>query len=84
MRDEIDRVYSTAFFERVTYQLEPSNPGTQLTIRVKEKEDNQFRFGFRVDQRNKTSILLNTTLHNPISRRFATHSGIETGRTIFF
>ena len=60
----ITRLYSSRFFERVTYKLIPSDKGSDLIIRVIEKSTNLFRFGFRYDTDFESSLLLNTTLKN--------------------
>jgi NTE family protein len=58
------RIYSSQFFERVTYRLEPQGTGTKLTIDVVEKNADAFRFGLRYDSSSKAALLLNTTFRN--------------------
>lgn len=60
----VARVYSSQFFERVTYRLEPQGAGTKLTIEVVEKNADAFRFGLRYDSSSKAALLLNTTFRN--------------------
>lgn len=60
----IDRVYSSQFFERVTYKLIPSDKGSELIVRVIEKNTDLFRFGLRYDSYFKAALLLNTTFRN--------------------
>ncbi len=62
--DGIDRLYSSRFFERVTYKLIPSAQGSDLVIRVIEKSTHLFRFGLRYDSYFKAALLLNTTFRN--------------------
>ena len=58
------RIYSSQFFERVTYRLEPQDGGTKLIIDVVEKNADAFRFGLRYDSSSKAALLLNTTFRN--------------------
>jgi len=58
------RIYSSQFFERVTYRLEPQDSGTKLLIDVVEKNADAFRFGLRYDSSSKAALLLNTTFRN--------------------
>ena len=64
LEQSIDRVYSSQFFERVTYKLIPSDKGSDLIVRVIEKSTDLFRFGLRYDSYFKTSLILNTTFRN--------------------
>ena len=60
----IARIYSSQFFERVTYRLEPQAGGTKLTIDVVERNADAFRFSLRYDSSSKAALLLNTTFRN--------------------
>jgi NTE family protein len=60
----ISRIYSSQFFERVTYKLQPIGNGMKLTVKVVEKEHDLFNFGVRYDSRNETSFLFNTIFRN--------------------
>ncbi|MDZ7357521.1 MAG: patatin-like phospholipase family protein [candidate division KSB1 bacterium] len=62
--EAIDRLYSSRFFERVTYKLIPSDQGNDLVIRVTEKSTHLFRFGLRYDSYFKAALILNTTFRN--------------------
>lgn len=64
LENAIDRVYSSQFFERVTYKLIPSDQGSELIVRVIEKNIDLFRFGLRYDSYFETALLLNTTFRN--------------------
>jgi len=64
LEQSIDRLYSSQFFERVTYELIPSDKGSSLIIHVIEKTINMFRFGLRYDSYFKAALLLNTTFRN--------------------
>ncbi len=68
LKDEMDRVYSTQFFERVTYQLEPMTNGTRLVIHALERQDDLLRFGFRYDPEEGPALLLNATYSNLLAR----------------
>jgi outer membrane protein assembly factor BamA len=66
---DIDRIFSTRFFERVTYDLQPNSAGdTTLHIRVSERTEDEMRLGFRYDIRDQARFLVNTTFRNVASR----------------
>ncbi len=64
LENAIDRVYSSQFFERVTYKLVPTDQGSDLIVTVIEKTTDLFRFGLRYDSYFKAALLLNTTFRN--------------------
>jgi len=64
LEQSIDRLYSSQFFERVTYKLIPTDRGSDLIIRVNEKSTDLFRFSLRYDSYSEAALLLNTTFKN--------------------
>ena len=61
----IDRVYSSLYFEKVSYYLEEIESGNvRMIINVIEVSDGSIRFGLHYDSNSKSSILLNTTFRN--------------------
>lgn len=64
LEEAISRIYSTQFFERVTYKLIPTDKGVDVVIRVYEISADAFRFGLRYDNKTKASLTLNTTFRN--------------------
>ncbi len=60
----VERVYSTQFFERVTYRLEATPDGTILHFKLIEKNPNTVRFGFHYDSDDKAAVIFNLTRHN--------------------
>ncbi|MBU1983212.1 patatin-like phospholipase family protein, partial [bacterium] len=64
----MERVYSSQFFERVTYQLDPAVGGNTLRMKVVEKETDLLRFGFRYDSDDHAAALVNTTFRNLLAR----------------
>jgi len=58
------RLYTTHFFERVTYRLEPSDKGTTLIVQALEKTTEYFRAGLRYDRDTKAALLLGATFRN--------------------
>ncbi|MGH7451369.1 MAG: patatin-like phospholipase family protein, partial [bacterium] len=61
----VARIYSSQFFERVTYRLEPLGAGTKMIVEVIEKAAADiFRFGLRYDSSTKAALLFNTTFRN--------------------
>jgi outer membrane protein assembly factor BamA len=67
-REEVDgdvrRLYSTQFFERVTYRLESGPEGTHLVLRVVEHRADHLRFGFHYNSQTKVAALINYTRNN--------------------
>ncbi|KPL16945.1 MAG: hypothetical protein AMS26_02640, partial [Bacteroides sp. SM23_62] len=67
--EAIDNVYSSLFFEKVTYELEPLEdevlgPSVRLKIKVKERKGGQLMVGLNYNTTYKASITLNTTFRN--------------------
>ncbi|MCF7912609.1 MAG: patatin-like phospholipase family protein [Candidatus Cloacimonetes bacterium] len=62
----ITQLYGSGYFERVIYKLQPSRDGSILTIIVKEKTTNSFRFAIHYDSDMKAAMLLNTTFRNMV------------------
>jgi len=77
--ESIQRLYSTLFFDLVTYRLEDEPNGTRLVIRVIEKNKNKFRLGFRYDSETQASLLLHASfrdlVHDGSLLRFNTRLG---------
>lgn len=67
--EAIDNVYSSLFFEKVTYELEPLydealGQSVKLKIKVKERKGGQLMVGLNYNTSYKASITLNTTFRN--------------------
>ena len=67
--EAIDNVYSSLFFEKVTYELEPVydevlGSSVKLKIKVKERKGGQLMVGLNYNTSYKASITLNTTFRN--------------------
>ncbi len=60
----ISRIYSSLYFENVTYEIQKIEKGTRLIINLKENKGGLFRVGIHYDSNNKSAILLNTTFRN--------------------
>jgi len=65
----ISNVYSSLFFEKVTYELEPLSDellgeGVRLKIKVRERTGGQLKVGINYNNTYKASIILNTTFRN--------------------
>ncbi len=65
----ISNVYSSLFFEKVTYELEPMSDellgeGVRLKIKVRERTGGQLKVGLNYNNTYKASIILNTTFRN--------------------
>ena len=67
--EAVDNVYSSLFFEKVTYELEPVyddvlGPSVKLKIKVKERKGGKLMVGLNYNTSYKASITLNTTFRN--------------------
>jgi len=60
----IDRLYSSLYFDKITYELEDLSIGTRLIVNVVERKGGQFRVGMHYDSNYKAAIILNTTFRN--------------------
>jgi NTE family protein len=74
----VDRLYSSLYFEKVSYEVEKTEPGIRLILRVKENADGSIRFGLHYDSNTKSAILLNTTFRNVLfpGSKFAINGGL--------
>ncbi len=64
IEEAVNRVYSSLYFEKVDYEIQPMQRGIRLIIQVKEAKGGQFRVGLHYDTNYKSAILLNTTFRN--------------------
>ncbi len=67
--EAIDNLYSSLFFEKVTYELEPAyddllGHSVKLKIQVKERRGGQLMVGLNYNTSYKASITLNATFRN--------------------
>ena len=60
----IDRVYSTQFFEKVSYRLVSAGPGAELRIEVIEKSHQVLGLGFRYDSNTNAEVLAGYSIRN--------------------
>lgn len=74
----IDRLYSSQFFEKITYQLEPGNDGVILKLNVTERQGDFVKVGIHYDSEFKSLVLLNATLRNLLLKgsRFSFELGL--------
>jgi NTE family protein len=64
----IENMYGTWFFEKITYSLENYGRGVKIIFKVEEKNTNYFRVGLHYDSDFKTSLVLNTTFRNILTK----------------
>jgi NTE family protein len=64
LRQGIERIYGTQFFQNVTYKILPDSAGNRLVIKVKEQEFNFVKFSFNYNNDFKAAVLLNATYRN--------------------
>ena len=62
----MERLYSSLYFEKVSYELIDRNDGVGLIIDIVEAKGGQFRLGMHYDTNYRSAILLNATFRNLI------------------
>ena len=87
--EAIDNLYSSLFFEKVTYELEPVfeellGPSVKLKIRVKERRGGQLMVGLNYNTSYKASITLNTTFRNVLMNGSKLSLNLALGENQFF
>jgi NTE family protein len=85
----ISDVYSSLFFEKVTYELEPLEDellgdGVRLKIKVRERKGGQLKVGLHYNNTYKASILLNTTFRNLLLNGSKTSLNLALGENPYF
>jgi NTE family protein len=84
----VSDLYSSLFFEKVTYELEPMDDepigeGVRLIVRVTEREEGQLKVGLNYNSTYKASIILNTTFRNLILHGSKTSLNLALGENQF-
>lgn len=89
-REDLDqgirRIYSSQFYERVSYQLDPCEVGDGCDLRIKlvERDTDYLRFGARYDSDEHAAALVNATFRNLAMRGSLTAVDAQLGdRSIF-
>ncbi len=87
--EAIDNLYSSLFFEKVTYELEPVNdevlgPAVKLNITVTERIGGQLMVGLNYNTTYKASITLNTTFRNVLLNGTKLSLNLALGENQFF
>lgn len=60
----VERVYSSLYFEKISYTFEELDYGIRLNLNVVEEKGGDFRLGLHYDTNYRSAILLNTTFRN--------------------
>ncbi|MGC9343115.1 MAG: hypothetical protein ACP5E3_10465, partial [Bacteroidales bacterium] len=60
----VERVYSSLYFEKISYDFEELDYGIRLNLNVVEEKGGDFRLGLHYDTNYRSAILLNTTFRN--------------------
>jgi NTE family protein len=85
----IDNLYSSLFFEKVTYELVPVfdallGPSVKLKIQVRERRGGQLMVGLNYNTSYKASITLNTTFRNVLLNGSKLSLNLALGENQFF
>ncbi|MBN1969646.1 MAG: patatin-like phospholipase family protein [Candidatus Delongbacteria bacterium] len=68
IKEAINRVYASGFFESVYYKLIENDDSYTLNIIVEEKENNAIKAGFHYDSEYEASGLFNLTIRNQLMK----------------
>lgn len=79
LNSAIDKVYSTEFFERVSYRLEPKQGGVCLRVKVIEKDHQILGIGLRYDSNTNAEILIGLSFKNLLGRSSLLASDLRLG-----
>ncbi len=77
--DRIRSVYAGQSFERVSYQVVPTEQGSELILTVVEKLPHRLQVGFRYDSYNKASMILNTTFRHLLFKGSSWRTDVRLG-----
>lgn len=64
IEDAIDRLYSTPFFDRITYRIERREESNKLIITVSEVSHDDFNIGFHYETQRRASLQFNVAMRN--------------------
>lgn len=64
IEEAIDRLYSTPFFERITYRIERREESNKLIITVSEVSHDDFNIGFHYETQRRASLQFNVAMRN--------------------
>lgn len=80
----IQRLYSSLYFEKVTYKLVERDDGAGLIIDAEEAEGGEFRLGVHYDTNYRSAILLNATFRNLLIDGSKLSSSLALGENPYF
>lgn len=84
INEAMERLYSSLYFEKVSYEIEPLDHGVRLIVTVEESRGGQFRVGLHYDTYFRSSMLLNTTFRNLLLDGSKLSASIGLGENPFF
>lgn len=84
--DGIAALYGTELFDRVTLDLSPLDTGALVTVRVKEKENTQLRFGWHWHNMYQSEQFIELLDNNVfgIGMEFLNHAQFGDDRKVFY
>ncbi|OQY30163.1 MAG: hypothetical protein B6244_00945 [Candidatus Cloacimonetes bacterium 4572_55] len=62
----VEKLFGSQFFDRVSYQITPSRHGKIITVWVIEKHPSLLRFGLNYNNENHASILIDAAFQNSL------------------
>lgn len=80
----IERLYSSLYFEKISYEIEKKSTGIRLIINITEANKGEFRLGLHYDSNYRSSIILNTTMRNILFDGSKLSSSVSLGENPFF
>lgn len=80
----VDRVYSSLYFEKITYTIEELDYGIRLNLNVEEAKGGDFRVGLHYDTNYRSAILLNATFRNLLFNGSKLSTSVSLGENPYF
>lgn len=80
----MERLYSSLYFEKVSYKMIRRNDGVGLIIDVLEAKGGEFRLGLHYDTNYRSAILLNATFRNLVLDGSKISTSVSLGENPFF
>ncbi len=78
---EVENIYASNYFNKVTYELFPEDDGVRLLLKFNERKMGALRFGFYYDNDYSAMLFLNTTFYNALIKNSRFSATIGLGRT---
>lgn len=80
----VERLYSSLYFEKVSYSIEELDFGIRLNLLVEEAKGGEFQVGLHYDTNYRSAILINTTFRNVLLDGSKLSASLALGENPYF